>query len=29
VLREDFQQMIEAGMFIGEPPAFEDTIERL
>lgn len=29
MLGEDFQYMIDAGMFIGELPAFEDIIERL
>lgn len=28
-LRDDFQRMISAGMFIGEPPAFDNIIERL
>ena len=29
VLRDDFQRMIGAGMFIGEPPAFDAIIDRL
>ncbi len=28
-LRDDFQRMIGAGMFIGEPPAFDAIIDRL
>jgi hypothetical protein len=28
-LRDDFQRMIGAGMFIGEPPAFDTFVERL
>lgn len=28
-LREDYRHMIDAGMFIGEPPAFDDIIGRL
>lgn len=28
-LRDDFQRMISAGMFIGEPPDFDSIIERL
>jgi hypothetical protein len=28
-LRDDFQRMISAGMFIGEPPAFNNIIDRL
>jgi hypothetical protein len=28
-LRNDYQRMIEAGMFIGEPPAFEAILGRL
>lgn len=28
-LHEDFQRMIDAGMFIGEPPLFETIVERL
>ena len=28
-LRDDFQRMISAGMFIGEPPAFDVIIDRL
>jgi len=28
-LRDDFQRMIGAGMFIGEPPAFDTIVDRL
>jgi hypothetical protein len=28
-LREDFQRMIDAGMFIGAPPVFDDSVDRL
>lgn len=28
-LREDFQHMIDAGMFVGDPPAFDVIISRL
>jgi hypothetical protein len=28
-LRDDFQRMIGAGMFIGNPPAFDAIVERL
>lgn len=28
-LRDDFQRMVGAGMFIGEPPAFDAIIDRL
>lgn len=28
-LREDFQHMVDAGMFIGDPPAFDAIVERL
>lgn len=28
-LRDDFQRMIGAGMFIGEPPAFDAIVDRL
>ena len=28
-LRDDFQRMISAGMFIGEPPAFDAIVDRL
>lgn len=28
-LREDFQRMVKAGMFIGEPPSFETVVDRL
>lgn len=28
-LRDDFQRMIRAGMFIGEPPAFDAIVDRL
>lgn len=28
-LRHDFKQMIEAGMFIGDPPAFDVIVDRL
>lgn len=28
-LRDDFKRMIDAGMFIGEPPAFEAIVDRL
>ena len=28
-LRADFQRMIGAGMFIGEPPAFDAVVDRL
>lgn len=28
-LRDDFQGMIGAGMFIGEPPAFDAIVDRL
>lgn len=28
-LRDDFQRMIDAGMFIGEPPAFSTIVDRL
>ena len=29
LLGQDFAKMIEAGMFIGSPPVFEDVLERL
>lgn len=29
VLRDDFQRMIRAGMFIGDPPAFDSIVDRL
>lgn len=29
VLRDDYQRMISAGMFIGEPPAFDAIVDRL
>ena len=28
-LRDDFQRMIGAGMFIGEPPVFDAIVDRL
>ncbi|MDR0881457.1 MAG: hypothetical protein LBP55_02770 [Candidatus Adiutrix sp.] len=28
-LRNDFHKMVDAGMFMGEPPTFEYVIERL
>ena len=28
-LREDFAQMVASGMFEGEPPVFDEIIERL
>ncbi len=28
-LRDDFQRMIAAGMFIGDPPVFDDITDRL
>jgi len=28
-LRDDFQRMIGAGMFIGEPPSFDAIVNRL
>ena len=28
-LRDDFQRMIGAGMFIGEPPTFDAIVDRL
>ena len=28
-LNDDFQRMIDAGMFIGEPPTFRSIVDRL